>query len=130
MNCHCSLRISQAEIWSLGRRCVMDIWPPGEKLYFCHCDLQHFTLKQCFKNFTFRLSAHLLTTLNITSPPQPSLSYSSVVNQIILSNIFVYWRQCKYSNFFESLISHCYRWRSLERKPILICKIQLDAFSL
>lgn len=29
---------------------------------------------QCFKNFTFRLSAHLLTTLNTTPPPQPSHS--------------------------------------------------------
>lgn len=85
---------------------------------------------QCFKNFTFILSASLLITLNTTSPPQPSLSCSSVVNQIILSNILVHWRQCKYSNFFGSLISLCYRWRLIRKKPILICKIQADAFSL
>lgn len=110
------------EFW---QKVCHEILSPGENLYYCHCDLQHFKLKQCFNNFTFRLSAHLLTTLKTTPPPQPSLLYSSVVNQIILSNILVYWRQCKYSNFFESLISLCYQWRSLERNPSWFLRFRL-----
>lgn len=80
--------------------------------------------KSVSKTLLLDYQLNLFTTLNITSP-QPSLSYSWLVNQITLSNILVYWKQCKYSNFFESLISLCYPWRSPERNSSWFARFRL-----